>query len=299
MVVTKMLFHRPSRLNLINKTKKLGLDIPRIGFGTWKLTPKEAEESVFLALQTGYRLIDTASIYGNEDGVGKGIKKALKKIDGLKREDIFVVTKLWNANHGNPREALEKSLKKLGLNYIDLYLIHWPVKESLSTWKEFKIFKEEGLVRNIGVSNFTIAHLEKILPMGDVYANQVEFSPFLFQEELMDYCNSKEIKIMSYSPLMQGGTLLEDPTIKEIALKRNRTPAQIVLRWHVQLGLVPIPKSKHPERIKENFNIFEFKLNDIEMKKISSLSTGKRFCWNPEDAKWAFFEGFTKLIKTK
>jgi diketogulonate reductase-like aldo/keto reductase len=271
--------------------------MPQLGFGTWQLSKKDAENGVFFALKEGYRLIDTAAIYENEEGVGKGIKRAIKEL-GIKRKDIFVVTKLWNSDHAKAREALLASLKRLGLEYVDLYLIHWPVKESISTWKEFENFKKEGLTKSIGVSNFTIEHLEQLLKTTKEIPsiNQVELSPFLYQKELIDYCEKKKIKIMSYSPIMHG-KLLDNKVILDIAKKHKKTPAQVVLRWHIQLGLIPIPKSKHTERISENFKIFDFKLSLDEIKKLSSLDRAVRFCWNPNDAKWKFAAEFSKLIK--
>jgi len=272
-------------------------NIPKIGFGTWQLSQEEAEKGVYFALKEGYRLIDTAAIYKNEEGVGRGIKRAMQEL-GLKRKDIFVTTKLWNSDHKEPRKALMKSLAKLDLDYVDLYLIHWPVKESLATWKEFEEFKKEGLVKNIGVSNFTIEHLEQLRKVSKQtpFINQVELSPFLYQKELISYCKKRRIKIMSYSPIMHG-KLLDNKLITEIAQKHKKTPAQIVLRWHIQLGLIPIPKSRREERIKENFDIFDFKLNKKEMNALSSLDNGTRFCWNPQDNKWKFIGEAAKLLK--
>jgi diketogulonate reductase-like aldo/keto reductase len=273
------------------------MNIPKIGFGTWELSQKDAEEGVFFALKEGYRLIDTAAIYKNEEGVGKGIRRAMQEL-GLARKEIFVTTKLWNADHNNPKKALMTSLEKLGLDYVDLYLIHWPVKESLATWKKFEEFKKEGLVKNIGVSNFTMTHLEQLFKISKEipYANQVELSPFLYQKELIKFCSKHKIKIMSYSPIMRG-KMLDNKVVDEIAEKKNKTPAQVVLRWHVQLGLIPIPKSKHKERIKENLGVFDFKLSAKEMNSLSALSNGTRFCWNPNDKKWAFLAEAAKLVK--
>ncbi len=274
-----------------------GALMPQIGFGTWQLSKKDAEKGVLFALKSGYRLIDTAAIYENEEGVGKGIKNAMKKLN-IKRKDIFVVTKLWNSDHKEPRKALLKSLKKLGLSYVDLYLIHWPVEESLITWKELEKLKEEGLTKAIGVSNFTISHLDQLKKVSKEIpsVNQVELSPFLCQKELAKYCKKKKIVIMSYSPIMHG-KLLDNKVICGIAQKHNKTPAQVVLRWHIQLGLIPIPKSKHTERIAENFDVFNFKLNSKEIKMLSSLDSEKRFCWNPNDKKWKFVAEVSKLVK--
>lgn len=276
-----------------------GKNMPQIGLGTWELSKKDAESSVFFALKVGYRLIDTASAYGNEDAVGKGINKAILEL-GIKREDIFVVTKLWNADHTNPRKALNLSLGKLGLDYVDLYLIHWPVKEAIITWKEFENFKKEGKARAIGVSNFTENHIEQFSKVSKEIpsVNQIEFSPFLYQKELAHYCKSKGIIVMSYSPLTRG-KLIKNDLIKQIALAHNKTSAQVILRWHIQNGLIPIPKSKTPSRIKENLELFDFELTNKEMDLLSSLDKGARFCWNPNDAKWKFLGEASKLVKLK
>ncbi len=288
----KLSSNKAPTLKLNNKK-----NIPQIGFGTWELSKTDAENGVFQAIKEGYRLIDTAAIYGNEDAVGRGIKKAINEL-AIKREDLFIVTKLWNADHNDPKKALQVSLKKLDLEYVDLYLIHWPVKESLRTWKVFETLKKEGLTKAIGVSNFTESHLEKVFEISKSVpsVNQIEFSPFLFQSELANFCKTKNIVIMSYSPLTRG-KLLDNELIKSIAIKYKKSVAQVVLRWHLQLGLVPIPKSKNPNRIKENISIFDFNLTKKEMDLISGLDSGSRFCWNPNDIKWKFLGEASKLIK--
>ena len=182
-----------------------GVEIPILGLGTWK-TPEGtvAFHSVLWALQNGYRHIDTAAIYGNEESVGKAIKSS-----GIPREEIFVTTKIWNADHKDPKKALDTRLKKLGMSYVDLYLIHWPVPQREQTWRAFETFLKEGICRSIGVSNFTIAHLEKLLKSSNTIpsVNQVEFNPFLYQKELLDYCKHHKIQLEAYSPLSHGQRL--------------------------------------------------------------------------------------------
>lgn len=261
-----------------------GREVPMLGFGTWQISEeKQAEDCVFMALKTGYRHIDTAKIYGNEKSVGHAIKKAIES--GISRKDIFVTTKLWNADHTDPEKAFNESLEKLGLEYIDLYLIHWPVPEyRLKTWKVFEKLLETGKVKSIGVSNFTIKHLQELMKNSKIIpvVDQVEFSPWLYQKELLDFCNKNKIILEAYSPLTRG-KMLTDKKLGVIAKKYAKSPAQILIRWVLQHNMVVLPKSTHPARIKENANIFDFEISEADMKALDKLDESKRFCWNPEE----------------
>lgn len=262
-----------------------GIHIPAIGFGTWKIFPGlPTTKAVLDALAAGYRLIDTARIYGNENGVGKAIRQS-----ALPRSEIFVTTKLWNASQGYKRahRAFDNSLKRLGLDYVDLYLIHWPVSgKRLESWRALEEIYASGRARAIGVSNFTARHLEELAEHSSITpaVNQVEFHPFLYkdQEELLRYCKQHKIIVEAYSPLAHAHRL-QDPTLADIAKKYQQSSAQILLRWAIQHGTVPLPKSTHPERIHENLDIFNFELSDQDMKTINELSDGTRTCWNPEN----------------
>lgn len=255
-----------------------GIKIPQLGFGTWKIRGANAEQAVLEALNTGYRHIDTARIYRNEKRVGKAIASS-----GLKRQDIFITTKIFNTQHRDPVRALDASLKRLGVDYVDLYLIHWPVKERLRTWSILEGELSKGKVRAIGVSNFTIRHLEELINNTQVVpaVNQVEFHPFLYQKELLAYCQKKKIAIEAYSPLAHGRRTSNE-LIAKLAEKYKKSSAQIMIRWSLQLGNIVIPKSSHPERIKENFEVFDFKLTENDMKLVGTLNENLRTCWNPE-----------------
>ncbi|KYD19431.1 aldo/keto reductase [Caldibacillus debilis] len=259
-----------------------GVKMPYFGFGTYKV--KEGEEvynAVRTALETGYRLIDTAALYENEEGVGRAIRDS-----GIPREEIFVTTKVWNSDQGydSTLRAFETSLKKLDIGYIDLYLIHWAIKgKYLDTWKALVELYKEGRVRAIGVSNFQIHHLQDIMDHFDEIptVNQVELHPYLTQEELREFCAKHNIKVEAWSPLGRG-RLLDLPELKRIAEKYGKTPAQVVLRWHVQNDIIVIPKSVHPERIKENADIFDFELSDEDMAAINRLNRNERFGKDPD-----------------
>lgn len=251
-----------------------GVDIPSIGFGTYKLgEEQEVIDKVKLALNLGYRQIDTASFYGNEEGVGKGIAES-----GIDRKDIFLVTKLWNDDHGYEEtiNAFNKSIKKLGVDYLDLYLIHWPNKLNSETWRAFEDLYKEGKVRAIGVCNFKIGHLEelkktaKIMPM----VNQIEIHPCKTQKETIEYCNENNIQVVAWGPIMRA-KILSLPLMLELSEKYNKSIAQITLRWHIQNGVIPIPKSSNEERIKANIDIFDFDISSEDIKKIDELNVNE------------------------
>ena len=251
--------------------------IPQLGFGVFQVPPEDTSEMVLRAFETGYRSIDTAAAYGNEAGVGDAIARS-----ELDREDVFITTKLWNNDHGrdSAHRAFERSLRQLDQDYVDLYLIHWPVPGQdryVETWEALCELKSDGRARSIGVSNFMVEHLERVTDASGVVptVNQIELHPRLQQEELRRYHSEHGILTEAWSPLGKG-MLLDDPAIHEISSRHDRTPAQVVLRWHAQLGNVVIPKSATPERIEENFQIFDFELTDEDMRAIAQLDAGER-----------------------
>jgi 2,5-diketo-D-gluconate reductase A len=259
-----------------------GQAIPQLGFGVFQVPPEDTAEVVTHALRTGYRSIDTAAAYGNEAEVGEAIASS-----DLDRTEVFVTTKLWNDNHGRDRarKAFEQSLERLGLEYVDLYLIHWPVPENdryVETWETLCEFREAGRAHSIGVSNFTIDHLERIIDASGVVpaVNQVELHPQFQQEELREFHRQRGIVTEAWSPLGQG-QILDEPTINEIAEAEDRTPAQVVLRWHLQLGNVVIPKSATAARIEENFQVLDFELTEDQMDAFATLDSGKRIGPDP------------------
>jgi diketogulonate reductase-like aldo/keto reductase len=260
-----------------------GINMPAIGFGTWQIdNQSEAKDAVKTALDIGYRLIDTAKVYGNEEGVGKGIKES-----GLDRSEIFVTTKLWNGDQGyaSALKAFDESLKRLGLEYLDLYLIHWPATDKRAeSWKALQKIYDGGLAKNIGVSNYTVRHLEELLESSKVVpsVNQIEFHPFIYdeQKEVLDFCKQKGIIVEAYSPLARAKDL-SNTTLHAVAVRHGKTIAQVMLRWAIQHGTVPIPKSTNSGRIKENFNVFDFELAEEEMSTINRLSSGNRVTWDP------------------
>ncbi|MFF2910937.1 aldo/keto reductase [Paenibacillus sp. NPDC057934] len=259
-----------------------GVTMPWLGIGVWQT--KDGEEVVHAvksALEVGYRSIDTAAAYRNEEGVGRGIRES-----GVAREELFITTKLWNGDQGyeSALQAFEESRRKLGLEVIDLYLIHWPVAGKYrDSWKALVHLQKEGLVKSIGVSNFQIHHLKDIIEDTGVVpaVNQVEFHPLLTQRELLKYSREQGIQLEAWSPLMQGN--LDLPLIQELATKYGKTPAQIVLRWDIQQGVITIPKSVHATRIQENAGIFDFTLGDEDVKALENLNQDSRFGPDPDN----------------
>jgi diketogulonate reductase-like aldo/keto reductase len=260
-----------------------GVEMPQLGFGVWQVPDDEAERAVATALETGYRSIDTAAIYGNEEGTGKAINTS-----GLPREEIFVTTKLWNGDQGydSTLRAFDASLEKLGLDYLDLYLIHWPLPSRgkyVDSYKAFEKLYSEGRVKAIGVSNFLPEHLERLIQETSVIpaVNQIELHPHLQQRAARAFQADQGIRTEAWSPLGSGKGLLEVPAIVAIGQKHNRTPAQVVLRWHIQLGNIVIPKSVTPSRIKENIEVFDFSLDEEDLAAISALNEDRRLGPDP------------------
>jgi diketogulonate reductase-like aldo/keto reductase len=253
-------------------------NIPLVGFGTYKCTEQEGIDSVSTALSKGYRLLDTAAIYGNEEAVGKGIKAS-----GIDRKDIYITTKLWRENLGyqSAKDQFNKSLQRLNVDYIDLYLIHWPANAknydnwqhaNAESWRAIEELQAEGKIKSIGVSNFFQEHLEALFKTAKVIpaVNQIEFHPGYWQKELTEYCQSKNITIESWSPLARG-KVFDNQLLKDIAKAHQKSVSQICLRWITQHNVIIIPKSNSPERIEENINIFDFELSADEMKQINNL----------------------------
>jgi 2,5-diketo-D-gluconate reductase A len=255
-----------------------GNTIPQLGFGVFQIDPGETAEAVQRALDVGYRHIDTAEGYQNEAGVGEGVRAS-----GLSRDEVFVTSKLDNSQHrpDDARRAFETTLSELQMDHVDLFLIHWPLPtlydgDFVSTWKTLEEFKADGRARSIGVSNFQVNHLKRLQAECDVVpaVNQIELHPYLLNEEVRSYGESQGIATEAWSPIAQGG-VLDDPVITEIASSVDRTPAQVVLRWHIQRDSIVFPKSNTPERIEENFALFDFELDDDAMEQIAGLDRGE------------------------
>lgn len=258
-----------------------GHRIPRLGLGVYQTPPGEiTEHAVRVALEEGYRHVDTARLYQNEEAVGRAVREG-----PTPRKEVYVVTKLWNSDHGTrrARAAFNESLEALGLDYVDLFLIHWPV-EGLrdDSWRVLQDLKEEGLCRSIGVSNYTIEHLEGLLSWCEVppAVNQVEFSPYLYQEGLLAFCREEDIVLEAYSPLTKGSRLGE-PVLEEIGAGYGKSPAQVLIRWGLQHDVAVIPKSARPEHIRENADVFDFELTDEEMARLDGLDESLRTSWDP------------------
>lgn len=260
-----------------------GVKMPQLGFGVFKVkNGSETVESVKKAIEVGYRSIDTSAVYENEEGVGQAIRES-----GIPREELFITSKVWNTDQGyeTTLQAFDDSLKRLGLEYLDLYLIHWPGKDKyLETWKALEKLYNEGKVKSIGVSNFHVHHLEKLLANSEIkpVVNQIELHPLLTQVEIRDYCEKHDIKVEAWSPLGRG-SLIEEPTINHIAKKHGKSSAQVLIRWHLQHEIVVIPKSITPSRIEENAQVFDFSLSLNEMNQIDALNKNERFGSNPDE----------------
>ncbi|MCY8857709.1 aldo/keto reductase [Bacillus atrophaeus] len=260
-----------------------GVEMPRFGLGVFKVeNGSEATESVKAAIKNGYRSIDTAAIYKNEEGVGAGIKES-----GVARDELFITSKVWNEDQGyeTTLDAFEKSLERLELDYLDLYLIHWPGKDKYKdTWRALEKLYKDGKVRAIGVSNFQVHHLEELLKDAEIkpMVNQVEFHPCLTQVELREYCKKQGIQVEAWSPLMQG-QLLDNEVLKQIAEKHNKSVAQVILRWDLQQDVITIPKSIKEHRIIENADIFDFELSQEDIEKINALNKDERVGPNPDE----------------
>lgn len=261
----------------------MGATMPAIGFGTWELKPdRVAQAAVLSALEAGYRLIDTASIYGNETAVGAAIRQS-----GLPRDELFVTTKLWNTDQGYDQtlRACRQSLDKLQLDYLDLYLIHWPAtKLRFESWRAFRQLLADGLIKAAGVSNFTIDHLKQLAEQSQLVpaVNQVEFHPFIYEQQqaLLAYCRQQNILIEAYSPLSRLGS--EQPEeLERIVERLGVTPQQVVLRWCIQHGTLPLPRSAQPDHIKSNFEVFGFELSAEDMEGLNGISDGRRVTWDP------------------
>lgn len=257
------------------------VEMPVIGLGTYEAEESEAEQAVQWALECGYRSFDTASAYENERAVGRAIHES-----SVPREDLFITSKVWNEEQGfdETRQACERSLERLGTNYLDLYLVHWPVAAQMkATWEAMEQIKSEGLAKSIGVSNFQMHHLEELLDFAETVpaVNQVEFHPYLQQPDLRTFCRDRNIQFEAWSPLMKG-RVTDIEELKQIGNKHGKTAAQVALRWELQHGVVVIPKSVHRERIAENRDIFDFELSEDEIQTIDALDRDQRTGPDPE-----------------
>jgi len=258
-----------------------GVEIPALGLGTYLSKPgKDTYEAIRFALDIGYRHIDTATLYANEEDVGKAIRDS-----GIPREEIFVTTKVWNTDQGfdSTLKAFYKSLKKLKFDYVDLYLIHWPQpKTRCDTWRALIQIYDENRASAIGVSNYTIRHIEEVLhgsPFKPL-VNQIEFSPYLYQKDILAYCTRRNILVEAYTPLVRGKKF-GDPKLIAMAEKYSKTPAQILIRWALQVGTIVLPKSVHPERIKENADVFDFEISEDDMELMEEFNQNFRVAWDP------------------
>lgn len=261
-----------------------GVSIPQVGFGVFQVPSEDTHEAVTNALRAGYRHVDTARIYGNEKAVGEAIRDF-----GLARDEVFVTTKCWNADQGydNAMRAFDRSLAELGLDHLDLYLIHWPCPDKdqyVGTWRAFEQLAAEGRVRSIGVSNFQIAHLERLRSTSDVVpaVNQIELHPWLPQRELRDYHSAHGIATQAWSPIARGGDHLNNAILKGLADKHGKSVAQVILRWHIQAGNIVLPRTVKAKRAAENISIFDFALDAADLHAIDALATGERVGPDPD-----------------
>ncbi len=266
-----------------------GVEIPQFGFGVYQIPSDEVVAPVRTAIERGYRLIDTAALYENEEGVGEAVRES-----GLPRGEVFVTTKVWNTDQGYDAtmRAFDASMARLGLDVVDLYLIHWPTPARdlyVETWRALEKLRADGRVRSIGVSNFQPAHIQRLLDETGVVpsVNQVELHPRLPQDELRAFHAQHGIATEAWGPIGQGRGLLEESAVVEIAESVGRTPAQVVLRWHVQIGTIAIPKSSNPERIRQNLEVFDFTLDDEQMARLATLATGERLGPDPDTFNYA------------
>ncbi len=265
-----------------------GIEMPRLGLGVFRVEDSsELINAVKAAIKNGYRSIDGASIYGNEEAMGEGIREGIKEA-GISREDLFITSKVWNADLGyeSTIAAYEASLNRLGVDYLDLYLIHWPVEGKYKeAWKALEYLYKEGRVKAIGVSNFQVHHLQDLLGNAEIkpVINQVELHPYLSQKKVREFCKENDIQVEAWSPLMAGNGLLENEILKEIAKKYNKTVAQIVLRWDLQSQVVTIPKSTNERRLIENIDVFDFNLSKVDIDKIDSLNQDLRVGPDPDN----------------
>jgi 2,5-diketo-D-gluconate reductase A len=259
-----------------------GVTMPQLGYGVFKVSDEQAADAVAAAIATGYRSVDTAAIYKNEQGTGEGLRRS-----GVPRSEIFVTSKLWNDRQGDAPAALAESLQKLGLEHLDLYLIHWPAprqNQFVAAWQALSKLRDCGLTRAIGVSNFTEEHLGMVMQSGPVPAvNQIELHPYLQQQSLRAFHAAHGIATEAWSPLGQGKDVLEDAVLARLAWKHGKTVAQIVLRWHLQLGNVVIPKSVTPSRIRENFDVTDFDLDSGDLNAIAALDRNQRLGPDPAE----------------
>lgn len=261
-----------------NVTLNDGNQIPQLGFGVFQVPDAETQKAVEQAFEAGYRSIDTASLYRNERGVGAAIKAS-----GLPRDELFITSKVWNDAQGKEKtnRSFGESLERLGLDYLDLFLIHWPVPSQdlyVETWQTLAGIRSDGRVKSIGVSNFEPAHLDRLKAETDIVpaVNQVELHPYLTQQAVREYGKANGIVTESWSPLAKGGDLLSEKVLSEIGQRHGKTPAQVVIRWHLQLDCVVIPKTVTASRARENFDVFDFELTDADLKAISALNRNHR-----------------------
>jgi len=277
------------QVNMLTKDSVIelrsGVKMPVLGFGVFEIKPMQMEESIHCAVETGFRLFDTAAAYGNEKYLGKALRTC-----GLKREEFFITTKLWtdDVRAGRTREACLESMDALQVDVLDLYLIHWPVPGFEDAWIEMAKLQQEGLVRAIGVSNFDIPQIKSIFdaggPMPEVH--QMEYHPYKTQDKWRKYACENGIQTEAYGPFMQGGMILRDPRIVEIANTYGKTSAQLILRWNLQNGVIPIPKSVTPSRIRQNFEVFDFEISEADMQKINACNINRGNFQDPYNIWW-------------